>query len=188
MRTRRSSDTVTDKSTSRTASAPRRLWLSALTLTGLLFATSIVADIATAAEKTGLPLPRFVSLRKDEVNVRTGPGIRYPVEWVFTYRNMPVEVVAEFKTWRKVRDWQGTLGWVHPSMLSRKRWIIVRTRRQSLHRINKSTSPVIARIEAKVLGRLKRCVRGWCQVDIAGFLGWIERTGIWGVYTDERVE
>ncbi len=75
-------------------------------------------------------LPRFASLRAGEVNVRTGPGVRYPVEWVFVYRHMPIEIVAEFDTWRKVRDWQGTEGWVHLSMLSGRRTAIVTTGRR----------------------------------------------------------
>ena len=75
------------------------------------------------APPTGLPVPRFVSLRSAEVNVRTGPGTRYPVEWVFVKRDIPVEITAEFDTWRRIRDWEGTEGWVHQSMLSGKRAI-----------------------------------------------------------------
>ncbi|MDP7625068.1 MAG: SH3 domain-containing protein, partial [Rhodospirillales bacterium] len=67
---------------------------------------------------TGKPLPRFVSLRADEVNLRTGPGVRYPVDWVYQRKNLPVEVIAEFGTWRKVRDVQGSQGWIHQSLLS----------------------------------------------------------------------
>src|SRR5258708_28049028 len=77
-----------------------------------------------AAANTG-PLPRYLSLRSDEVNLRTGPGVRYPVDWVLQRRNMPVEVLAEFENWRKIRDWQGTEGWVHQSMLSGRRYAIV---------------------------------------------------------------
>lgn len=72
-----------------------------------------IAQATAKGPKTGLPLPRFVSLRSGEVNLRTGPGARYPVEWVLVYRHMPVEIIAEFDTWRKIRDWQGTVGWVH---------------------------------------------------------------------------
>jgi SH3-like domain-containing protein len=157
-------------------------------LAGLILLASIVGEVALAANKTGLPLPRFVSLRKDKVNVRTGPGIRYPVDWVFTYRNMPVEIVAEFETWRKIRDWQGTIGWVHQSMLSGRRWVIVRDSTQPLYRTGEANAPIVARVESKVLGRLKQCRSAWCEVDVSGIQGWIRRAAIWGVYPDEKVE
>ncbi|HKH69397.1 MAG TPA: SH3 domain-containing protein, partial [Reyranella sp.] len=77
-------------------------------------------DKSAAAQQrkgSGLPIPRFASLRSDEVNVRTGPGPRYPIDWVFKRKAMPVEIVAEFENWRKIRDWQGASGWVHQSLL-----------------------------------------------------------------------
>src|SRR3977135_3649158 len=81
---------------------------------------------STAHRKgSGLPLPRFASLRSDEVNVRTGPGTRYPVDWVFKRKGMPVEIVAEYENWRKIRDWQGASGWVHQSLLTGKRSFII---------------------------------------------------------------
>ncbi|HEC14175.1 MAG TPA: hypothetical protein ENI72_00310, partial [Rhodospirillales bacterium] len=81
---------------------------------------------ATAVEKgSGLPLPRFVSLRVNEVNMRTGPGVQYPIEWVYSRQYLPMEVIAEYSTWRKVRDWQGGQGWVHQSMLGGRRSFIV---------------------------------------------------------------
>ena len=158
-------------------------------LAALLLVGATVGEVARAAAgKSGLPLPRFVSLRKDKVNVRTGPGTRYPVDWVFTYRNMPVEVIAEFETWRKVRDWQGTVGWVHQSMLSGRRWVMVRDGLQAVHRANAPLSPVLARVESKVLGRLKRCRGAWCEVGISGIEGWMLRAALWGVYPDEKIE
>src|SRR5262245_34959241 len=81
-----------------------------------------VAQAVTARKGSGLPVPRFASLRSDEVNVRTGPGTRYPVDWVFKRKFMPVEVVAEFENWRKIRDWQGASGWVHQSLLTGRRY------------------------------------------------------------------
>src|SRR4026209_512491 len=76
---------------------------------------------STQRKGSGLPLPRFASLRSDEVNVRTGPGPRYPIDWVFKRKAMPVEIVAEYENWRKIRDWQGASGWVHQSLLSGQR-------------------------------------------------------------------
>src|SRR5262245_57081238 len=91
----------------------------------LIGAVSLVvgppASAATLGSETKLPIPRFVSLRSGEVNLRTGPGTNYPVDWVFVRRGMPVEIIAEFDVWRKIRDWQGTVGWVHQSMLDGRR-------------------------------------------------------------------
>ena len=147
-----------------------------------------IAQATAKGPKTGLPLPRFVSLRAGEVNLRTGPGARYPVEWVLVYRHMPVEIIAEFDTWRKIRDWQGTVGWVHQSMISGNRWVIVREGRQPLRRAGEKDAPIIARIEQKVIGRLKECREQWCEIDFSGFTGWMRRNQVWGVYPGETVD
>ena len=78
----------------------------------ILFAANAFC-VQALAEGSGLPLPRFVSLRADQVNLRTGPGVQYPVEWVYQRKDLPVEIIAEYRTWRKIRDWQSTQGWVH---------------------------------------------------------------------------
>src|SRR5258708_20816133 len=82
---------------------------------------------------TGLPLPRFASLRADEVNVRAGPGARYPIEWVFKRKGMPVEIVAEYENYRKIKDWQGAGGWAHHSLLPGQRTFIIPAKPPSLH-------------------------------------------------------
>jgi SH3-like domain-containing protein len=146
------------------------------------------AKPAVKGPKTGLPLPRFVSLRSDKVNLRTGPGSRYPVEWVLIYRHMPIEIIAEFDTWRKIRDWQGTVGWIHQSMLSGNRWVMVRKGREPLRRSGKDQAPITARIGEKVIGRLKSCREQWCEIDFSGFTGWMRRDQVWGVYPREKVK
>jgi SH3-like domain-containing protein len=160
----------------------RRVIVLALALQPVLFAAWVQA--AQPAAK----LPRFASLRAGEVNVRTGPGVRYPVEWVFVYRHMPIEIVAEFDTWRKVRDWQGTEGWVHRSMLSGRRTAIVTTGRRSIRDVPVRDARVIAEVEERVVGRLLKCQPQWCRVEIAGFRGWIRRAVIWGVYDGETFD
>jgi len=137
---------------------------------------------------SGLPVPRFASLRSDDVNVRSGPGTRYPVEWVFQRKNMPVEVIAEFDTWRKIRDWQGTTGWVHQSMLVGKRTVIVSGRQVSLLRTPENDSQTMARVEPSVQGELLSCKPGWCRVRIDDYKGWLPRNAIWGVYPNEKIE
>jgi len=155
------------------------------------FLTAAVPAAATAAEEgTGLPLPRFVSLRADEVNMRTGPGVQYPVEWVYHRRQLPVEIIAEYRTWRKIRDWQGTQGWVHQSMLSGRRNIIVTGKIRNLRSKSNVKSAAVARVEPSVIGELLKCPQGvgWCSVEIDGFKGWLRRVDFWGTHRNEKIE
>jgi len=128
-------------------------------------------------------VPRFVSLRADEINVRAGPGVQYPIAWVFVRRGLPVEVVAEFELWRKVRDRDGAEGWVHRSLLSGKRSVVVRGKTIGvLFKDAGSNSVPVARVEPGVVADIVKCAEGWCRVEVAGIRGWIERSRLWGVY------
>ena len=135
----------------------------------------------------GLPIPRFASLRSDEVNVRTGPNTRYPIDWVFKRKPMPVEIVAEYENWRKIRDWQGASGWVHQSLLSGKRSFIVPAKAASLHKTPAASAEVVAKLEPEVVGEIRSCVGDWCRVKVPTTSGWIERTSMWGVYKSEPI-
>jgi SH3-like domain-containing protein len=158
-------------------------------LVGVLAAALVgLPALGFAAGGSGLKVPRFVSLRASEVNVRAGPGVRYPINWVFLQRAMPVEVIAEFDAWRKIRDWQGTEGWVHQSMLSGKRTMIVTGTMQPLRREPAPAAPVIAQIEEKAIGKLLRCNGTWCRVEVAGVRGWLMRSQFWGSYDGEPVD
>lgn len=130
---------------------------------------------------------RFASLRADDVNVRAGPGVRYPVKWKFVTRNLPVKIIAEYDTWRKIRDWEGAEGWVHRAMLSTKRSLIVVGRGQTMRRSAKKDSPAVARLAVGMVVRINRCKRHWCEVEANGYEGWIRRTGVWGMYPDEKL-
>jgi SH3-like domain-containing protein len=136
--------------------------------------------------RTGLPLPRFVSLRSGEVNLRTGPGVRYPIDWVYRRRHLPVEVIDEFDTWRRIRDWQGTVGWVHQSMLQGRRTILVVGERRLIYRDPQDDAPGLAYAEPGAIGRLSTCRGDWCEIDIKGFTGWLRRSDFFGVYDDEK--
>ena len=135
-----------------------------------------------------LPVPRFVSLHADKVNLRTGPGDRYPIEWVLTRKEMPVQIVAEFEHWRRVRDYQGTEGWVHERMLDGKRAIVVTGGIRGLRRQPVANAPVVARAEPGVVARLLECQGPWCRVDAGEANGWLRRDEIWGVFQDEKIE
>lgn len=153
---------------------------------GLLFASGA----AWAGETSGLPLPRFVSLRSDEVNLRTGPGVRYPIDWIYARKDLPVEVIAEFEAWRKIRDWQGTEGWVHQSMLAGRRMMVVMGATRSLRTADADSAEPVAVVEAGVLGRLLQCPRNrdFCRVEVGQSQGWLRRDEIWGIYRGEWLE
>ena len=149
---------------------------------------STAFSTAQAAEKrgpSGLKLPRFVSLHSDEVNVRAGPGVRYPVKWVFVRRRLPVEITAEFETWRKIRDSTGAEGWVHRAMLSGRRSIVVLEKQVTMRRSPKAGSPAVARLSPGIVAKIERCDPVWCNVETQGYDGWVRRDGIWGLYDDE---
>ncbi|MFO1080410.1 MAG: SH3 domain-containing protein [Reyranellaceae bacterium] len=150
---------------------------------------ALANDKSTANQRkgSGLPIPRFASLRSDEVNVRTGPGTRYPVDWVFKRKTMPVEIVAEYENWRKIRDWQGASGWVHQSLLTGKRSFIVPAKPASLYKTPATSAEVVAKLEPEVMGEIRSCAGDWCRVRTSSVSGWVERTGIWGVYKSEPI-
>ena len=151
--------------------------------------TAHATDTAANAQRrgSGLPIPRFASLRSDEVNVRTGPGTRYPVDWVFKRKGMPVEIVAEYENWRKVRDWQGASGWVHQSLLAGKRSFLIASKAADVHKTPAPAAPVVAKLEPEVMGEIRSCAGEWCRVKVGGVSGWIERADLWGVYKSEPI-
>jgi SH3-like domain-containing protein len=159
-------------------------------LAPLLAGLVLVAPPALAQNRgsDSLPLPRYVSLRSDEVNIRTGPGVQYPIEWVFTRRSMPVEVVEQFEYWRKIRDIEGTTGWVHQSMLSGKRFAIVTGEVRSLRRKPEQGSSEAARLEPGVIGQILECEGPYCRIEASGIKGWLARSEFWGTYPNETVK
>lgn len=132
--------------------------------------------------RSGLPLPRFVSLRAGEVNMRTGPGVRYPIDWVYRKRYLPVEIIDEFDTWRQIRDPDGTVGWVHQTMLSGRRSVIVVEEQQVLRRDPDPNATGIVKLDPGVIGKLERCDQAWCLLEFGTYVGWLPDTAIYGVY------
>jgi len=155
----------------------------------LAIAHTVLTPPASGGEAEGTDkLPRFVSLRSDQVNLRVGPGENYPIEWVLTRKEMPVEIIKEFEHWRKIHDWQGTEGWVHERMVWGKRSVAIRGGIRALHRLPDSASEVVARAEPGVFARLIECRGAWCRIEAAGISGWVLRGDVWGVYPDEAVQ
>jgi len=141
---------------------------------------------------SGLPVPRYVSLKSDHVNVRSGPTKDNDVAWVYTRTGLPVEITAEFENWRRVRDSEGAEGWVYHSLLSGRRTAVISMKHKddlaSLYENADESSGVVARLQAGVIAQVKKCVSSWCHVAGSGFDGWIEQERLWGVYADEKVE
>lgn len=143
----------------------------------------LFTSLAHGAEKTSVP--RFVSLKPNEVNARVGPGPNYPIEWVYLKAGLPVEVIVEFDTWRKIRDIDQAEGWVHQNMLCSKRRGIVREPEVLLHSERSKMSPSLVRLQKGVVLDLLKCQDNWCQVRIHEFKGWVEQVALWGVYPNE---
>lgn len=160
---------------------------AAAVLAALLTAAPLPASAADAAA-AGPKLPRFVSLQSDKVNLRAGPGRRYPIQWVLTRRDMPVEIIAQFENWRRIREWDGTTGWVQQHLITGKRHVIVhKGAARPLHRQPDPGSPVVARAEPGVVAKLAECRGAWCRIETGNVAGWMRRADLWGVYPDETV-
>lgn len=149
----------------------------------------MVVHAQSVGEVTKLPLPRFVSLRGDEIYARTGPGTRYPVQWIYKRKNLPAEIVQEFDTWRKIRDVDGEEGWVHQSLLSGKRYVSVNASASiPLYQDHNDAARVVALVESGSILKVNECDDGWCSLSKTGYEGWIAYNFLWGVYEGERIE
>lgn len=182
----------------------RRLVLA--TLAALFFAPALPVAQAQEAEEvaalaprpqgpqsvTGLPLPRFVSLRAERVNLRVGPGRDYPVSWLYLKSGLPVEVIQEFDNWRRVRDAEGAEGWVFHSLLSGERtsivapWLKGKSATIDMRRSADGGSALVAQMEPGVVTFVSGCSFGWCEVEAGGRRGFVSQTQLWGVYPDEK--
>ncbi|MET3352246.1 SH3 domain-containing protein [Xanthobacter autotrophicus] len=166
----------------------------ALVVTGGAGLQPITARPALAAEDgtSGLPVPRFVSLKADKVNVRNGPNKDHDVSWVFNRAGLPVEVTAEFETWRRIRDADGAEGWVYHSMLSLRRTALVAPWLKGdtvpMRDAANPDAKVVARLEPSVLGVVKTCDGKFCRLIGDGFDGYVQQSQLFGIYPNEKVE
>jgi SH3-like domain-containing protein len=168
-------------------------WLRAVLAALLTFASAVGPTHAgNDAATSGLPVPRFVSIKADRVNVRGGPDKDHDVSFIFTRVGWPVEITAEFENWRRIRDSDGSEGWVYHSLLSGTRTAAVQMKVKTdlalLHNEPDTNSPVLAKLEAGVLGTVKACTGSWCHLAGKNFDGWVEQDDLWGVYPNEKIE
>ncbi len=174
--------------------SPRRLCHVAAALLGLavlLFdARGAAAQQVGAA--TGLPVPRYVSLKSDRVNLREGPSKEHRTSWVFQRAGLPVEITGEFEIWRKIRDSEGTEGWVLHSLLSGRRTGLVAPWKKGetlmLYGEPDPHATIKARLQTGVIGNIKNCDGAWCRIFGDGFDGYLPQADLWGVYPNEKVE
>jgi SH3-like domain-containing protein len=164
------------------------LTMKRIVLTTLIMVCLLGFAGQTRAEENAqpLPVPRYVSLDSDEVNIRTGPGIRYPIKFILKKDKLPVEIIKEFDVWREVRSMEGDQGWVHKSLLSGKRTVIIKGHIQTLlQKPEEGTKPVV-KLEPGVIAGLDRCDKEWCYLNVASYEGWMKRADLWGIYPDEK--
>ena len=141
---------------------------------------------------SGLPLPRFVSLKSSRVNARIGPGLNYGVEWMYLKSGLPMEIIQEFDNWRKVRDPEGNEGWILHSLLSGERTVIVSPWNKSSDMLEmrasaSSDSRLVAKVEPGVVASVSKCDGGWCEIAASGASGYMRQNQLWGVYPDEKL-
>ena len=166
----------------------RRLLLAIAALLALMQA----ASAQQTGSATGLPVPRYVSLKQDRVNLREGPSKDHRTTWVFQRAGLPIEITAEFEIWRKVRDSEGVEGWVLHSLLSGRRTALVAPWKKNeviaLYSKPSAAATLAANLQTGVIGNIRSCDAGWCRLFGEGFDGYIAQASLWGVYPGEKVE
>lgn len=155
-------------------------------------ASARAAGDLAVGPNSGLPIPRFVSLKPDRVNVRGGPTRDHEVRFVYTRAGLPVEITAESDNWRRIRDWEGSEGWVYHSLLSGRRTVVVMPKDKNqlvpLYDRDDGNGLLVARLQAGVLALVKQCTGSWCRITGSGFDGWAVQEQLWGVYPNEKFE
>lgn len=171
-----------------------------LAVTLSLPAGSALAQGKTAASDdvqrgpSGLPLPRFVSLKSNRVNMRVGPGTKYAVKWMYVRPGLPLEIIQEYDNWRRVRDADGEEGWIHHTLLSGRRtgivapWFDNGSTSMPLVRSPSEGSRVVAQVDPGAIGEVTGCDGQWCRMRFGETAGWMTQSSIWGVYPGETVD
>ncbi len=145
--------------------------------------------LRAAETPSGLPVPRFVSLGADDINVRNGPGTEHPILWKFTRRGLPVEIIAETRHWRRIKDWKGNEGWIYAPLLDGRRHLLVQgdgsARPVALRAGPTDTARVLALARPGVIGQLDQCQGEWCLLSNREGRGWVHRSLVWGIHPNE---
>ena len=182
----------------RSSLRPDRLVATALQVAVLAALLLSVQEALAQAPPPAAKAPRYLSLKADRVSLREGPGGEFPILWVFQRAGLPVEVVRENDMWLQVRDSSGAVGWVHGSLLSRRRTAIVlawemkdgksATASATLREDDSASATAIAQVEAGALVSIIGCEKNWCRISIGGFRGYVEQDKLWGTYPSELIK
>lgn len=151
---------------------------------------NVYAEKADSSE-SGLALPRMVSLRSNNINGRSGPDTKYPIEWIYQQKGAPVEIINEFGLWRKIKDWEGSESWVHKSMLAGRRFVRVMVPGENnIYNSDDYGSRVIAKVEDGVIGEIVKCAKGedFCLIKFDTVQGWVPKSILFGIYDSETIE
>ncbi len=160
-------------------------WISSIILSHILILLSFIIFSSEVESNEGLPTPRFVSLKKEKVYLRAGPSMDHPIDWVYRRKGLPLEVTAEFKDWRRIRDSDNVVGWINVIMLVGKRTVLI----SEDERIFRSKPNLDANYSFKaakgVLLNVISCNGTWCRLSHGKRKAWTLQKGLWGVYSGE---
>ena len=159
--------------------------LAAAALAAIAAIGAAAAAAQTLGPETNLPLPRYVSLRAAEVNVRRGPGLDYRIDWVFQRAGLPVRIVDEYGHWRKIADSDNAGGWVYHALLTSQRTAMVTEPEVTLREGPSEDTAATARARQGVVASLRRCQPEWCELQAEGYRGWVRKAAIWGADPSE---
>lgn len=146
---------------------------------------ALEAQEAKRGQVTNLPIPRYVSMKASEGNVRRGPSLTHRIDWVFQRRDMPLKITAEYGNWRKIEDRDGAGGWMHYALLSGVRTVLVEQEMLPVHSRPDRSAQVSAHFEQGVVARLGSCTQNWCRISAGGYRGWANKQDLWGVNPNE---
>lgn len=142
----------------------------------------------TTLGASGYPLPRFMSLVDDKTNMRTGPGLEYPIDWIYLKEDYPLKVTAEYGSWRKIIDVDGSTGWIARHLLSLNRTGLIINGSQNLVKSPEERNIITVTAEQNVLGGIIQCQNNWCEMEVGGFNGWVRNENIWGALEREAFD
>ena len=149
---------------------------------------ALLISLSSYAEKgsvTGFEIPRFVSLKSNEINLRVGPSINYPINIKYVKKNLPIEIIDEFKLWREIKDYEGNTGWIKKGLLKGNRYVLTGIKKKDAKIFNRPNGKKIGIIEKNNILKLETCLEDWCYISLQNIKGWLSKNDIWGVYKKE---
>lgn len=165
--------------------------MKAIFLTIIAIGLQIFPAFASENSGNGASLPRMVSLRSDKSYARSGPGKKYPIEWIYQQKGAPVEVINEYDVWREIKDWEGSVSWIHTSVITGKRFVkVITPGENNIYNNDNYTSKVIAKVEDGVVGEIKKCIKTseFCLIKFDTIEGWVPKKILFGIYDNENID